>query len=334
MLKCDLRFDDIVSVENLCAAWEEFIVGKKSKMDVCTFQRQLTKHIMELHQDLDTGEYRHGAYYEFRIADPKPRVIHKASVRDRLVHHAIHRTLYPFFDRLFIADSFACRQGKGLHRAMRRFRDFSRKAGRNHSRTVWILKCDIRKFFASVDHLILLGLLRSRIEDDRIVTLLAKIILSFQTQIGKGIPLGNLTSQLFANVYLNELDQFVKHGLHIPFYIRYADDFVFLDHSREGLRGLIPNIEKFLHRELRLSLHPSKIFVQTVASGIDFLGWIHFPHHRVLRTSTKKRMYARIREQPSYETLQSYLGLLGHGDAHGLEQQCLNDYWLWSTIHG
>lgn len=315
-------------MENLLPAWEEFIVGKRKKTDVRIFSRLIYDNIFELHEDLMNGSYRHGPYHAFRIADPKPRIIHKACVRDRLLHHAIHRTLYPFFDRLFILDSYSCRKDKGMHRAMDRFRRFAWKASQNHTRTCWVLKCDIRKFFASIDQRVLLRLLQGRIEDARIVSLLSKVIFSFQTGLGTGIPLGNLTSQLFANVYLHALDEFVKHSLRCKHYIRYADDFMFLDVSRERLLSFIPAIRHFLGRTLLLTLHEDKVRVRTLASGVDFLGWVHFPHHRVLRATSRRRMMKRVAEHPSEETVQSYIGMLGHGNAHRLRSVLLHQYWL------
>lgn len=203
---------------------------------------------------------------------------------------------------------------------------------KNDTRTCWILKCDIRKFFASVDHEILLNILGSTIKDHRLTNLLEYVIRSFEASPGKGIPLGNLTSQLFANIYMNEFDQFVKHRLKARFYIRYADDFVFLSHDRSQLVRLLPRIQSFLCEKLNLSLHPNKIVLQTLASGLDFLGWIHFSHHRIPRTKTKKRMLKRNRQSLKNETLQSYLGLLSHGDAHELQMRLLNEYWLWSEM--
>lgn len=152
------------------------------------------RNLIALHHDLASGEYRHGGYEHFTINDSKPRDIHKASVRDRLLHHALYRKLYPFFDRTFIADSYSCRLGKGTHKAMDRFRTFAYLVSRNHTRTCWVLKCDIRKFFASIDQATLLRILQNRIQDERVVQLLKKIIISFSsTQSGKGLPLGNLT---------------------------------------------------------------------------------------------------------------------------------------------
>ena len=257
----------------MLVAWQEFLKGKRKKLDVQAFGFNLTDNIIRLHNNLANGNYRHGGYQEFKISDPKPRIIHKASVRDRLLHHAIHRILYPHFDRLFICDSFSCRIGKGTHVALNRFKRLCFKVSRNDTKTVWILKGDIRKFFASVDHEILVNIIRKRISDQQAVGLLKQVISSFNSGVtGKGIPLGNLTSQIFANIYLNELDQFLKLGLKVKNYIRYADDFVILSDNKEYLVSLIPRIKLFLEDKLKIELHPEKVFIKTLYSGIDFLG--------------------------------------------------------------
>lgn len=320
-------FEQVISLENLCKAWEEFARGKKSKPDVQAFERRLMDNLLDLQRDLASGSYRHGQYHSFFINDPKRRHIHKASVRDRVVHHAIHRILYPFFDRTFIADSFSCRKGKGMHAALNRFHRLAGQASHNHTRTVWALKCDIRKFFAQIDHEILLEILQSRICDQQTIRLLAEVIHSFSSdQIGRGLPLGNLTSQLFANVYLNQFDQFVKHELKARFYVRYADDFVFLSPDRrESVRNL-PIVIQFLFDRLHLQLHPDKIVLKTVASGVDFLGWVHFTDHRVLRRATARRMLRRLEEHSTEGTLQSYLGMLGHGNTRRLRSYALLTY--------
>ena len=225
-------------MENLLNAWREFSRGKRGKKDVQEFALRLMENIFALHRDLANLNYTHGGYQEFRISDPKPRAIHKASVRDRLLHHAIYRILYPFFERTFIADSFSCRNDKGTHRALNRFRASAYRVSKNHTRTCWVLKCDIRKFFASIDQNMLLNILYSYIPDPDIFWLCRRVITSFSGGApGKGLPLGNLTSQLFANVYMNLVDQFVKHELKAKFYIRYADDFVILSDNRGELEA-------------------------------------------------------------------------------------------------
>ena len=277
-------------------------------------------NILELHQDLRGFKYNHGGYKFFKINDPKPRNIHKASVRDRLLHHAIYRILYPFFDRTFISDSFSCRNEKGTHKALNRFRGFGYKVGKNHIKTCWVLKCDTRKFFENINHDILLGILNRYILDQKIIWLLEEIIDSFSSKPDTGLPLGNLTSQLLVNIYMNEFDQFVKHKLKAKYYIRYADDFVILSESKSFLENQIEPIKDFLSERLRLELHPDKIYIKTLASGVDFLGWVHFPDHRILRNTTKKRMFRRIKESQTPETINSYLGLIKHGNTLKIRQ--------------
>ena len=219
---------------------------------------------------------------------------------------------------------------------MNTFRRYAYKASENHTKTLWVLKCDIRKFFASIDQPTLLKILRRRISDERTITLLQVVIDNFHsTESGKGLPLGNLTSQLLVNIYMNKFDQFVKHKLKVRYYVRYADDFVFLSHDRNELCELLPYIVVFLRERLKLELHPNKVSIATLASGINFLGWVHFPTHRVLRTSTKRRMFRCLSEtmggavhklqkltyRPEFvgePVRMSYLGMLSHGNAHKL----------------
>ncbi|QQG42667.1 MAG: group II intron reverse transcriptase domain-containing protein [Candidatus Giovannonibacteria bacterium] len=316
------NFEDIIGIENLLEAWREFVRGKRNKRDVQEFSLRLMDNILSLHNDLAQHTYEHGGYKSFHIFDPKPRHIHKASVRDRLLHHAIYRKLYPFFDRVFIADSFSCRLEKGTHKALNRFRAFAWKVSRNNTKTCWVLKCDIRKFFASIDHEVLMKTLKSYIPDSDILWLLEQVIKSFSsTRQNVGLPLGNLTSQLFVNIYMNEFDQFVKHKLKARYYLRYADDFVIFSENKNWLEGLILQIKNFLCEKLKLDLHPDKLFIKTLASGVDFLGWVNFSDHRVLRTSTKRRMIKRLSENLVSETLNSYFGLLKHGNTYKIQKK-------------
>jgi retron-type reverse transcriptase len=322
-------FPQIVSIENLLAAWEEFECGKKSKPDVQAFSLNLMDNIIELHDELVNKTYRHGSYYAFNISDPKPRHIHKATVRDRVLHRAIYRILYPIYDPTFISDSFSCRKKKGTHKALDRLRKFFFKVSQNNTRTVWALKCDVKKFFASIGQDVLMKLLSRKIQDPEALWLFEKVLESFHVGTSRrGLPLGNITSQLFSNVYLNELDQFMKQRLKARYYIRYADDFVILSRDREWLESVLLQAQDFVLKELRLTLHPDKIVLKTFASGIDFLGYVHFPHHRVLRTTTKRRMMRKVQENPVDPTLQSYLGLMKHGDTFKQQEEALNLYWI------
>ncbi|GBE16505.1 group II intron-encoded protein LtrA [bacterium BMS3Abin15] len=331
-VKFEKDYNKVISLDNLLEAWKEFSRGKKQKKDVQIFQMNLMDNIFSLHNDLLNHTYKYGGYQAFNISDPKPRNIHKATVRDRLLHHAIYRKLYPFFDKTFIADSYSCRLDKGTHKSINRFRKFAYIISKNNAKTCWILKCDIKKFFASIDHKILLGILARYIPNKKILWLLGEVISSFtsprpllekERRINVGLPLGNLTSQLFVNIYMNEFDQFIKHKLKVKYYIRYADDFVIFSENKEWLKDLIPEIKRFLYERLKLELHPDKLFIETLYSGVDFLGWVNFFDHRILRTTTKRRMMKRIKENSAPKTLDSYLGLLKHGNAEKLQSRII-----------
>lgn len=302
--------------------------GKRQKKDVAEFSLHLTDNILILHQELLEKTYKHGNYSAFKISDPKPRDIHKATVRDRLLHHAIYRILYPYFDRIFTFYSYSCRKEKGTHRAISCFRKYGRKISQNDTRTAWILKGDIKKFFANIDHAILKEILGKYINDENAMWILSEIIDSFRaSSVTKvGLPLGNLTSQLFINIYMNEFDQFLKHKLKVKYYIRYADDFVIFSDNKSYLEDQIPKISDFLEKRLKLTLHPNKLFIKTLNSGIDFLGWVHFPHHRVLRTSTKRRMFYNLKRVSIKEVVASYLGLLRHGNTYKLAKTVRDEH--------
>ena len=195
-------FNEIISLENLFSAWREFSKGKLKKPDVLEFKLNLEDNLFGLHYELKDKSWRHSHYTAFNVYDPKLRRIHKACVRDRVLHHAIFRVLYPIFDKSFIFDSYSCRLGKGTHRAVNRLNSFTRQLSHNNSRNIFALKCDVRKFFDSINQSILLKLISEKIKDDNALWLIETIIKSFQKEPKKGLPLGNVTSQLFANIYL------------------------------------------------------------------------------------------------------------------------------------
>ena len=281
--------------------------------------------IFSLHNDLKNKIYKHSIYKAFKINDPKPRDIHKATVRDRLLHHLIYNTLYNYFDKKFIYDSYSCRIEKGTHKAVYRFENFIRKVGENNTKTCWVLKCDIKKFFANIDHNILKSILAKHIKDKDIIWLLCNVIDSFNTKDKEnvGLPLGNLTSQLLVNIYMNEFDQYVKHKLKVKYYIKYADDFVLLSEDRKYLERVLKQMKEFLENNLKLTMHPDKVFIKTIYSGVDFLGWVHFSKHRVLRTSTKKRMFRKLKNNQKPSSFASYLGMLRHENTYNLKKHII-----------
>lgn len=314
------------------------------------FSFKLEDNLFALLEQLKQKTYQHGSYQEFYVRDPKIRHIHKATVKDRIVHHLVSKILEQIFDPTFYAHSYSCRVNKGSHKAVETLIKISRQASHNNSSSLFVLKCDIRKFFASVDQQILLNLLEKKIADPDFYWLLEQIVKSFEPQQSPGplfpavgMPIGNLTSQLFANIYMDPLDQFIKHHLKIKYYIRYADDFVIMSPDRIYLENLIPIIEKFLESTLRLSFHPNKVTIRNYYLGIDFLGYIVFPNFILPRTKTKRRIFRKLRQKVNLlkigriskdklnQALQSYLGYLSHASSYKLTQEIKNQIMFWVT---
>ncbi|MBI2031478.1 MAG: RNA-dependent DNA polymerase [Candidatus Levybacteria bacterium] len=323
-----MTYDNLISIENLFQAWNEFVKGKRKKKDVQEFHLNLEDNLFELHRKLKSKTYKHGDYEDFYINDPKRRHIHKAKVTDRIVHHLLYKYLYSVFDKTFIYDSYSCRLSKGTHRGVKRLENFAGEVSKNYTGECWALKLDIRKFFASVDHKILLRLLKEKIKDRNVLKLLEHVITSFNKEEGRGIPLGNLTSQIFANIYLNELDQFVKHKLRVKYYIRYADDFIIISNTKESLFQYLHIIKEFLLNNLNLELHQQKIIFRKLSWGIDFLGYIVLPYYLLPRTKTKRRILNKVKIKIKVhrsgkisdfslnQTVQSYLGVLKHANSY------------------
>lgn len=327
-------------------SWDSFKKGKRNKRDVLKFEFELEQNIFRLNSELERKTYKHGPYSSFYIKDPKLRHIHKATVRDRILHHGIFRILNPIFEPTFIPSSFSCRVGKGNHKGVRVLERMARKVSKNFTRNCFALKCDVKKFFDSVDHRILLSFLAQRVKDESTTWLLKEVIGSFSTSQSdlfskKGLPIGNLTSQLFANVYMNEFDQFIKHELKIKHYVRYTDDFIILSETNKDFPVLLAKIEQFLEEKLLLNLHPRKIEVRKLSQGIDFLGLVVRPHHKLLRTKTKNRVLKKLKSQAREykqgtigrlkfdQAFQSYLGLLSHANTHRFSQDLKNKIWFW-----
>lgn len=339
-------FDKITSLENLFSAWDTFKSDKRNKTDVQRFEFRLEENIFKLNRELQNKTYEHGQYASFYIHDPKQRHIHKATVRDRILHHAIFSVVNPIFEPTFIAHSFSCRIGKGTHKGVDSFASMLLKSSQNNLRNCFVLKCDIKKFFDAIDHNILVSVIQKRIKDRDAIWLLEKVVEGFESSQSnifqqKGVPIGNLTSQLFANIYMNKFDQFIKHTLKIKNYCRYTDDFVVVSNNQSYLMDLIPKVTSFLNTNLQLELHPKKVSIRKFRQGVDFLGYITLPYHRGIRSKTKHRIFRklemRVREynsgainrQTLEQSLQSYLGVLTHANAYDLSEQLKNQFWFW-----
>ncbi len=301
-------YERLYSTNNLNLAFRKARKGKSKKDYVIEFEKDLERSIALLQRDLKSKRYVPTKLKKFIIRDPKTRTIHASIFKDRIVHHAIVNMLEPIYERRFMYDSFAGRKLKGTHAAVERFESFARKVSSNgkkinnsytnNSIRGYVLKADIKHYFATIDHQVLINILRKKIEDEDFIRLVKKILNNFETtKRGKGLPLGNYTSQFFANVYLNHLDYFVKHTLRAKYYIRYVDDFVILGKDKNILISQMNKIEKYL-RFLKLELHPDKSEIHTLRNGITFLGYRIFFHYRLLRKRNiryfKKRLNKKL----------------------------------------
>jgi retron-type reverse transcriptase len=341
-------FDKIIEPENLFSAWEEFKQGKGKKTDVLKFEKNLEQEIFQLRRDLYDKKYKHGAYTDFFICDPKLRHIHKATVRDRVLHHAVYQILNPIFEPTFIASSFSCRTQKGSHKGVDITERMIRKVSRNYTRGCYVLKCDVKKFFDSIDHSTLLFLIQRKVKDQDTLWLIKEIIGSFVSGYSdlftvRGVPIGNLTSQLFANIYMNEFDQYMKQELKIEYYARYTDDFIVVSNDQKYLENLINPISLFIGDHLKLQLHPHKVEILKAGKDVDFLGYVLRPHHRLMRKRTLNRVMRKLAEKFYFyqtgrttkesfqQTFASYLGVLSHADTYKLTENLKNHYWFWNN---
>lgn len=334
-VRCHTLFDQVMSLENLVLAWERFRRGKSRKRDVATFGARLEDALFALHEELRNGTYRHGQYRRLIIHDPKRREISCATVRDRVVHQALVQAIEPLFERRFIHDSYASRAGKGTHAMAARAERFLRQATANFHRTAWVLQCDIRKCFDSIRHDVLLTVLAGALRDARTMRLVEEIVRSFarDAECTRGLPLGNVTSQLFANAYLDGLDHVVKERFRMRWYLRFCDDFLIIHPDRTLLQRTLPGIRAYLRDERGLDLHPEKVTMRKFSYGIDVVGTVLRPHYHVLRTRTRRRAsYRMVRSIVAYHRgamtderlraiLQSTVGLFAHGsNARTLEK--------------
>ena len=336
----------VVSWRNLLWAYHRCRRRKRYKTGAVEFEFDWEGNLLQLQRELVEGTWRPGPYHHFQIVDPKPRRISAAPFRDRVVHHAVVNVLEPLFERRFIHDSYACRRGRGAHRALERAQHFLR-------RHPWYLKTDIVRFFPNVDHAVLLTLLERHIRDSQFLALIRLIIASGEGILEseatspyfpgddllaalrpRGLPIGNLTSQFFANVLLDPIDHFLKEELRIPGYVRYADDLLLFAESKSRLR----EVQQLLIRRLaesRLRLHPHKTQVHPTAQGVTFLGFRLFPNSRRLSQAGIQRFVRRRRQmQRAFaegrlgaaevrQSLRSWLAHLRGANSLGIRRQLL-----------
>ena len=298
-------YKKIYDIHNLLLAYRKARKGKTKKVYVLEFEKYTIGNLFQLQKELVKETYQPKPLVIFILRDPKTRKISKSAFRDRIIHHALIRIIEPIFDKTFIYDSCANRKRKGTLFAIKRFESFIRKVSRNNTKNCFVLKADIKHYFEEVGYSILLEIIKRKISDEKVILLIEKILANLpegklgggeQLLHAKGMPLGNLTSQFFANVYLNELDYFVKHKLKAKYYIRYVDDFVILHSSRKQLEIWKEEINRFLFERLKLELHPDKSRVISISRGIDFVGFRNFYHYRLLRKRNINNILRKIKE--------------------------------------
>jgi retron-type reverse transcriptase len=340
-------YPELTTFANLFAASRQARRGKRYRDNVLAFEANLEAELLRLQAELQNKTYTPGAYRTFYIHEPKKRLISAAPYRDRVVHHALCNVIQPIFERTFIRDSYANRSGFGTHRALRRFTGFARTSR-------YVLQCDIQKYFPSIDHEILKTLLRRKIKCPDTLWLMDTLIdhsnpqepvpfyfpgddLFTPTQRSRGLPVGNLTSQFFANVYLNGFDHFVKQQLQIDRYVRYVDDFALFSDDKAILEAARPALEDYL-AGLRLKIHPIKSQLFETRIGASFLGFRILPDTIRVRTENLRRARRRLhRLQRAYarggieldtvfRSLRSWLAHLQHGDTWRLREKLLAEF--------
>lgn len=304
-------YASLCSYDNLELAFRRARKRKTLKGYVIEFESDLENNLKKLKNELEIFTYVPRKLTTFIVRDPKTRKISASHFRDRVVHHALCNIIAPIFEKGFIYDSFANQKGKGTHIAIKRFERFlgkvcyvkrrraeSREREREsngRSLTGFALKADIRHYFDNVDHAVLMNIIRRRIKDNDVLWLIKTILKNHKIEIaGKGMPIGNLTSQFFANVYLNELDQFVKHKLKVGYYLRYVDDFIILHRDRRTIENWKEEIDRFLKSNLKIELHPEKSMVVSLENGITLLGFRVFRNYRLLKKSNARRIWRRM----------------------------------------
>lgn len=308
-------YNKIYNFNNLYEAYLKARKNKRYRLEVMTYTNSLEENLITLQNELIWGKYKIGNPRIFTIFIPKIREIKALPFRDRVLQHALNTVIEPYFERSFYNYSYACRKDKGTHKASLKVQEWLYIAEKNN-KNLYCLKCDIKKFFNSVDLKILVEILSRKIKDKKVIWLIKQILGKSQ----KGMPIGSLTSQLFANIYLNELDKFVKHSLKMKYYIRYMDDFIIFSESKSELHYILNEIENFLKTKLELELN-NKTRIHPVKTGVEFVGYIHFYNKIRIRKSSWKRFKKNLEKtRKSYKnnkiTVETYNSTIGSYIGH------------------
>ncbi|MFH1710951.1 MAG: reverse transcriptase domain-containing protein [Nanoarchaeota archaeon] len=343
-------YEKICSVSNLILAFKKARKGKTKKFYVIEFQKNFNENILKLHEELKNHTYKPEPLKIFILRDPKTRKISKSAFRDRIVHHAICKVIEPIFEKVFIYDSCANRIGKGNLFGLRRFDLFKRKVSGN-GRIIknnfndkncirgYCFKADVRHYFQEVNHDVLVKAISKKVKDTNVIELIKKVLDNGEVEKGVGMPLGNLTSQFFANIYLNELDYFVKHKLNVKYYIRYVDDFVILHNSKKQLESWKKKIGTFLIDKLKLELHIQKSRIISLSRGIDFVGFRNFYFYRLLRRRNQRKIYYKIEDfkqgkiskEKLLESFQGWNAYAKWADSYKLRREVVRKIYASST---
>jgi retron-type reverse transcriptase len=329
-------WEHLVDFENLYYAFKKASIGKRYRWEALKFKSNLEENLIVLQNELIWNLYKPDPYRQFFVLEPKQRLISAPTFRDRVVHHALSQVIEPIFENRFIKENFACRVGYGTHAAMNHIRKCARRAQREWGH-YYVLKCDISKYFPSVDHDILKAIIKRNIRDKKVYNLIDIIVRSYESpgQDGKGLPIGSLTSQLFANVYLSPLDHYLKEKFQVKYYARYMDDFIVLHNEKQTLWDLLEEITNYLQDRLKLTLNP-KTGIFPDKSGIDFCGYRVWSTHVKPRKSTVKRAKRRLRKmallyktnpgilEHAKKSIDSFLGYIKHCNGYETTLSLLN----------
>ncbi len=317
---------------NVQKAYNKARKCKRYRKDVLLFTKDKEDNLETVRNDILGLSYEPSEYRYFKVYEPKERQIMALPFYDRVVQHAINNVLEPIFNQRFIFHSYACRKTKGMHAASDTLQEWLYEWQKFHpDQPLYAIKADIHHYFQSINHDVLKAEIRKVIKDAGALVLIDRIIdHNGQMPDGVGIPVGNLTSQLFANIYLNKLDQYIKHTLGAKYYMRYMDDFILLSPDKEQLRRWLEDIERFLRDELKLELN-QKTTILAAKNGIDFVGYKHRATHRKVRQDSVKRIKKTIKKYESgkitkeqlQKSIASWTGHAGHADSYNLQKKVI-----------